>query len=65
MIINIPDTCGQCDLAETSSDGALWCKHKVQMLTSIGCPPNESCKVNHDDCRPAICPYNELVAQSR
>ena len=32
MIINIPDTCGQCDLSETSSDGSLWCKHKVQML---------------------------------
>ena len=61
MIIEIPDACGQCPLTEKSSCGELWCKPKASCLTAIGVPPNDSCKVNHNDTRPDICPYNELI----
>ena len=61
MIIEIPDVCGKCKITEPSSDGKLWCKHKANLISSIGCPPSDSCKVNPDDCRPDICPYNELI----
>ena len=61
MIINVPDTCGQCFLTEKSSDGKLWCKYKANLLSCSAIPPNEDCKVKSDDKRPDICPYNEII----
>ena len=61
MIINIPDTCDQCILTEKSSDEKLWCRYKANLLSCCAIPPNDSCKVNPDDKRPDICPYNEII----
>ena len=61
MIINVPDTCGQCVLAEKSSDGKLWCRYKANLLSCAAIPPNDGCKVMPEDQRPDICPYNEII----
>ena len=61
MVINVPDCCGECVLTEKSSDNKLWCRYKMNLLSCIACPPNDSCKVNPDDKRPDICPYNEII----
>lgn len=61
MVINVPDSCGECILTEKSSDGKLLCRYKANPLSCIACPPNDYCKVNPDDKRPEICPYNEII----
>ena len=61
MIINIPDTCGQCVITEKASDGKLWCRYKANLLVRSAIPPNDGCKVLPEDKRPDICPYNEII----
>lgn len=61
MIITIPDNCGQCELTEPAEDGKLYCRYKGRILTSIGAVPTEEIKVDPEDIRPDICPYNQII----